>query len=77
MPTNTERVLAEVASSIRTAQALAHHRLADLELEMQMEFEGTTVERPAEHVGVPADCTRPLCVRLRQDAEALEALLCQ
>lgn len=44
----------EVASSILTAQSIAHHRLAEL---------GDTT-----HTGTPAECRRPLCARLRADA---------
>lgn len=63
--------LSEVARSIRTAQSIAHHRL------YEMETAADRGDGPGpEHVGPPAECTRPLCVRLRQDAAALEALAC-
>lgn len=51
---------AEAALSIRTAQSIAHHRLAELGDET--------------HTGIPAECTRPLCRRLLQDADTVEAL---
>lgn len=49
-----------IASSIRTAQSIAHHRLYELGDE--------------SHAGEPALCRRPLCVRLRSDADQVDAL---
>lgn len=51
---------ARIAESIRTAQSIAHHRLAEL--------------GDDSHAGPPRECKRPLCVRLHQDADAVEAL---
>jgi len=49
-----------IANSIRTAQSIAHRRFAELGDE--------------SHAGEPRLCQRPVCVRLLEDADQVEAL---
>jgi len=49
-----------IARSIATAQTIVHQQLYAL---------GDT-----SHEGAPRECTRPVCIRLRTDAEHLEQL---
>ena len=58
------RELREIASSLRTALSMAHHALANLEHDQGL--------HEHVHAGIPSECQRPVCLRLRQDADALE-----
>jgi len=59
--TEGARELREIALSLRTAQSMAHHALY---------VDGAP--DAGNHIGVPSECQRPVCLRLRQDVAALE-----